>query len=484
MLSLSRACFSPRHLFWLLCLGALSSAWAETPSRVHHYRLELDEALTTLKARACFNGALPRYLIAESLDAAGALKDARIEGSKRRLEPHGAELKLKSSAQDACLVYEVDISPASMRHERGGTLTGRVGDDLVVDVGLWFWRPHTLYPDEDIRLEFVLPEGISVSTPWIRDESAGEATFLAGRTPADWPALVAFGRFKEHIVEIQGATLRIAVLGVTPKINTTAIIAWLRNAALGVTTAYGKFPVPNARLLVIPNAQGSEPVPWAFVQRGGGPSAQFLINHRLPSEELLADWTLFHELAHLLLPYISSQDAWLSEGMASYYQNVLRARRGVISSLDAWQRMHAGFERGRKSQIGTTLADATERMYRNAGYMRVYWQGAAIALVADYRLRVRTRGRHSLDSALAGLAQCCLPSETAWRGRDVLQRLDEITDTTVFTELHDQYIRSEAFPDLSEIYVGLGLEVRNKEIHFIEGSPQAGLRDRIMLGDP
>ncbi len=479
---LTTLCRFPRHLLWLLWATPFTPAWADPPARIHHYRFEVDAALSTLKARACFDGAPPPYLVAESLDASIALKDARIEGIKRNLEPNGTELKLKAAPPGACLLYTVDISPSAMRHERGGNLSGRVGDDLVVDVGRWFWRPDTLAANEDIRLEFILPEGIAVSTPWKREDGAGAATFRAGRTPADWPAVVAFGRFKESVISIPGATLRIAVLGVTPKINAAQIVEWVRNAALGVTTVYGKFPVPDARVLVVPNAQGNEPIPWAFVQRGGGPSAQFLINHRLSAETFLSDWTLFHELAHMLFPYIGSQDAWLSEGMASYYQNVLRARRGVISPLDAWQRLHAGFERGRKSQIGITLADATERMYRNAGFMRVYWQGAAIALLADYRLRVQ--GRHSLDSALAGLAQCCLPSDVTWRGREVLERLDVITGTSVFTDLYEQYIRSEAFPDLKEVYQGLGLEVRDKELHFTEGSPHTALREAMMRAQP
>ena len=38
--------------------------------------------------------------------------------------------------------------------------------------------------------------------------------------------------------------------------------------------------------------------------------------------------------------------AWLSEGTASYYQNVLRARAGILPAEDAWQRMHSGFRRG------------------------------------------------------------------------------------------------------------------------------------------
>ena len=467
------ACFA-------LLIGQWSPAYAQPPNRVHIYEVELDPGLDALRVRACFSGELPRYLMAESLDASGALREARIEGARRPIEPNGTELKLQPGLHDTCVRYEVDISAAATRHERGGNLTVKVGDDLVLDIGLWFWRPGILEADEDIRVAFTLPEGYAVSVPWQRLDGEGRNVFLTGRSPYDWPAVAAFGRFTENLIEVPGSTLHLVVLGVTSKIPADRISEWMLNAAMGVTTLYGKFPVPRARVLVIPNAQGNEPVPWAFVQRGGGPSAQFLINHRLPGEDFVSDWTLFHELAHMLFPYINSQDAWLSEGMASYYQNVLRARRGVITTLDAWQRLHAGFERGRRSQVGATLASATERMYRNAGYMRVYWQGAAIMLLADYRLRVRTQGRQSLDRAMAGIAQCCLKEPLQWRGQDLMAKMDEITGTTVFSELYAQHTTSPAFADLTEVYEGLGLVVREKEVQFLDSAPHRELRELIM----
>ena len=37
------------------------------------------------------------------------------------------------------------------------------------------------------------------------------------------------------------------------------------------------------------------------------------------------------------------------------------------------------------------FADAIERMHREGAYMRVYWEGAALMLMADQRLRERCR---------------------------------------------------------------------------------------------
>jgi predicted metalloprotease with PDZ domain len=184
----------------------------------------------------------------------------------------------------------------------------------------------------------------------------------------------------------------------------------------------------------------------------------------------------------MLLPYIASEDAWLSEGAASYYQNVLRARAGMIAVDDAWHRMHAGFRRGMKSLRGVTLADATERMFRDGAFMRVYWSGAAIMLLADQRLRERTAGEQSLDRALDALGRCCLSGPRAWRGRALMDKLDELTGTTVFRELHDTYVGSERFPDFGQAYARLGLRVAPDEesIELTPDAPQIGDRDAMM----
>jgi len=52
----------------------------------------------------------------------------------------------------------------------------------------------------------------------------------------------------------------------------------------------------------------------------------------------------------------------------------------------------------------------SESMSRNHLYMRVYWSGASIFLLADYALRRQHHNGMSLDSALAALHRCCLPS--------------------------------------------------------------------------
>jgi predicted metalloprotease with PDZ domain len=168
--------------------------------------------------------------------------------------------------------------------------------------------------------------------------------------------------------------------------------------------------------------------------------------------------------------------------MASYYQDVLRGRAGMIPAADAWQHMHASFRRAMQSMPGVTLADATERMYRDGAFMRVYWSGAAIMLLADQRLRTRSNGVQSLDLALARLRECCLSPETGWSALDLFAQLDRLTGTTVFAELYEQHVRSNRFPDLEECYGVLGLrpDPTGERVELVEAAEQRALRDAIM----
>jgi hypothetical protein len=234
---------------------------------------------------------------------------------------------------------------------------------------------------------------------------------------------------------------------------------WVTSGARALASAYGRLPVPDVQLLVVPVGSGREPVPWGEVQRGGGNAVHLYIDQQRPAGEFMADWVLVHELSHLLHPVIDSPDRWLSEGIASYYQNVLRARAGLRSAPWAWDALHAGFERGiRGTPRGRSLAEVSEHMMRDRSFMRVYWSGAAIALLADVELRRRSGGAQSLDTALAAFAKCCLPAEHSWSARELLQRLDRLTGTTVFMTLYREHVDSDDFPDLDALYAELGLQ--------------------------
>ena len=182
----------------------------------------------------------------------------------------------------------------------------------------------------------------------------------------------------------------------------------------------------------------------------------------------------------MLLPFVVHQDRWLSEGLASYYQNVLRARAGNISEKQAWQRLHEGFERGAAGTHGGTLAEAAQAGWDST--MRVYWSGAALMLMADTRLRAMSGNRQSLDSALQALQLCCLDNGKSWRALDLLTELDRITGTQIFSTLYSEHVSNEAFPDLRQTWQALGIKTRFNRVRMGSDAPLSGVRDAIMKG--
>jgi len=228
------------------------------------------------------------------------------------------------------------------------------------------------------------------------------------------------------------------------------IIAWLDHVADQVSMPYGRFPIESPRIVVIPTETGardrSSPVPFGRVTRRGGETVELYVDVDRPIEDMYADWTATHEFSHLLLPRISWRQRWISEGFASYYQNVLMARAGQYTTAQAVRKLSEGFGRGRKSRPELSPNDAAEEGVRRARY-KIYWSGAAIALLADVRLRERSGGSESLDSVLGRFQHCCLPSSRRWSGTELFTRFDELIDEPVFMPLYRQYADAPGFPD-------------------------------------
>lgn len=476
-----------RVLRWAV-LGLFAAGASSADERIHKYRVSLDDALRSMQVRACFSGAAPPFLAVESYDATTAFVEGRmvVPETRRSIAPNGTEMSLKGLPENACIEYAVNLDRARSGHDHSGNSTRRVGKDLFTEVGVWFWRPSRVGSDENIDITFDLPEGVSVSAPWrpLAPED-GRPVYRVGRGAYDRPSAVAFGRFREQKIDVPGGQLRLSILDGNPPATEPGMRAWIEDAARSVAAVYGRFPVPSPQILVMPGARAAEPTPWAYVLRGGQAAAHFFVNQRRPLAEYVEDWTAPHELSHLFLPYVTSNDAWLSEGMATYYQNVVRARSGAITPAEAWQRIHSGFRRGiDKSQKDQTLAQATERMFREGGYMRVYWHGTAILLAADVALRRRSDGAQSLDWVLERFGRCCLDPDVEWTARKVFEKFDEIAGGEIFTRLHEREVQSPRFMDLAPLYSDLGLVAFGGKVELRDDVPGAAIRDAIMARGP
>lgn len=254
----------------------------------------------------------------------------------------------------------------------------------------------------------------------------------------------------ETEIQLRGATLELEIRGSVGERNTTKLARWVRESASQVTLAYGRFPVPTPRVIIVPSRSdpwgGDSPVPFGRVTRDGGETVELYVDVSRSLADLSSDWTATHEFSHLLLPRISWRQKWISEGFASYYQNVLMARAGQYTTELAIEKLTRGLGRGRSSRPELSMNAAAREGVRRARY-KIYWSGAAIALLADVELRERSGGAESLDVVLDRFQHCCLPSQRRWSGTELFTRFDSLIEEPLFMPLYRKYADTAGFPD-------------------------------------
>jgi hypothetical protein len=233
-----------------------------------------------------------------------------------------------------------------------------------------------------------------------------------------------------------------------------ALTAWLHSVAASVEKIYGRFPLAQVRIRVVSDrigfSGGDSPVPFGRVTRNGGEMIELFVNLDRPIEDFYADWTATHEFSHLLLPRISYKQRWISEGFASYYQNVLMARSGHYTTEQALRKLSEGFARGRASRPELSPNEAAQEGVSKARY-KIYWSGAAIALLADVELRQQSGGKESLDVVLGRFQECCLPSRRRWSGTELFTKFDSLIDEAVFMPLYRRHADTKGFPETEQI---------------------------------
>jgi hypothetical protein len=444
------------------------------------YDVRLDAALSAMTVEFCLeDGTGAARLVTRQREAERFRSPARVTRGWVDIVEVGRGIGLRDAEPGSCIAYDVALD--RLEREGGERALRREGESILTSSDLWLWRPADGLKDRPVRLRLDLPAGMEASVPWPPFDRAGaDHVYRLPPTPLGWHDLTAFGRLSFSEIEVPGARLRLAIADASPRADAGAMAAWIREAASAVSTLYGRFPLPAPQVIVVPVGHRGEAVPWAQVQRGGGAAAHFYVDQFRPLEEFRDDWTATHELSHMLLPFVTRDDAWLSEGFASYYQNVLRARAGMIAPALAWEKLYAGFRRGRRDADGETLAEASRDMNRDGAYMRVYWSGAAMALLADVGLRAQSRGEQSLDTVLEGLADCCLPSYRTWTARELLARLDELAGQGLFTELYRRHVDSPEFPDLAGVSAALGIAESSDGLRFTTDRAAAAVRQAIM----
>lgn len=465
-----------------LLLGTLL-AWASqavADKDVHQYRISVDDSLATMQVEARFDGPVSS-VTARSRRAGRYLQEfdncddsPRIRMRNRRMIVPAGGIR--------CMTYTVDLAAAAADQRYNASLAD---GNVIVSSSAWLWRPEVTESSE-IEVQFELPDGMQISVPWRALDASG-TRYRIGKSPESAHAPVAFGRFDTREIHVPGAIMQVSLMRGTTPMDNEEILRWISAAATDVSLAYGRFPNPQPSVVVIPVADSpraqDSAVPYGRVVRDGGETVELFVNQDRPLTEFLDDWTATHEFSHLLLPYVTRQHRWISEGFAQYYQNVLLARSGAYDQERAWQKLYEGFQRGRRSRPELSPNDAAADGSRE-GLMKVYWSGAAIALMADVRLRELSGGEQTLDTVLRDLQACCLPSAHVWEGPELFAALDELAGRDIFMPLYRRYGNTVGFPDTNEVFAQLGLRIDDNRVRIARNARLQHIRHAITAVDP
>jgi len=272
-------------------------------------------------------------------------------------------------------------------------------------------------------------------------------------------------------------------LQIDPTFNATQredVRQWINAISDSLLQVYGRWPRQQWRITVEPaSGSSSDSIPWGQVNRGRVDTVRFYILADAGATRLIENWTSYHELAHLLIPYKGSGDSWFSEGLASYYQNLLQARTGLLDEQTMWQKLLDGLLRGQQqSQFdGTALARVSDNMPGNGAFMRVYWSGAWYFLAADVQLRQQSGGQFGLDDALDALNRCCADQQLA--AAEIASKLDSENRIVLFEPLFWQVRESLKLPDFESLYASLGINIEDGKASLQTQGPGAKLRRGI-----
>jgi hypothetical protein len=447
-------------------------------SAVHQYVVQIDSKIAQASVSVCFDGAAPDYLAVEKLPEKGDLLNLPFSRSGK-IEVFGRRWKTSELKDNACLSYKIDISRFHAKRSRFSRNRKNI---VYIEENSWLWLPTLLAENDQLEIRFKLPLWAEVSAPW-KQIDFNQHRYKIGRQPQAWGYRLLIGDFSvAHLAVDENRFLNVA--SVSNMQNSAEINQWLLDVGRALKSYLGDYPQQQTQIILVPKKRKTgSPVPWGDVSRGNGFGLLLVV---VPSQDIKAfyhDWTAPHEFSHQLLPKLSYDDSWMSEGLSSYLQNILLVRSGHYTTEKAWRKLYQGFQRGERGTIdaSTEPLSKTVSLRRKGGRtMRIYWSGASYFLKADIALRRKSNGVIGLNDILLRLNRCCIQSDKVWHGDELANKLDELSSTKIFSLLYHDIANSEDFPDYSSDLKQLGLslllsESTEEQIKFEPGTKMTSL---------
>jgi hypothetical protein len=279
-----------------------------------------------------------------------------------------------------------------------------------------------------------------------------------------------------QVLAIGGASIQVDFAAGALDLDPPHIIPWVQAAARAVTAYYGKFPVPRARILIIPipGRQGIvQGTTWGDMDGYPG-LTRIRLGQHTTLNDLSEDWTMTHELVHMAFPSLPDNQHWMEEGLATYVEPIARVQTGELSAQKIWADMVHDMPKGEPS------AD-DQGLDRTHTWGRTYWGGAMFCLVADVAIRRQTNNRKGLQDALRAIVIAGGTIDHQGSLPEALQVGDKATGTTVLTDMYKKWSDKPVPVDLPGLWSELGIKSSGGSIEFLSPASLAKVREAITV---
>lgn len=428
-----------------------------------NYTVACARRCAELRVEMAVPAALGSRLVVES-GFGPYLKDVEYEDGARWLpaEGRGDELTASRCRGRACRVrYRVRLAEAA----RGMSDRGRVfaQDDMVVaPPSVWLLRPRGAAAGARFLLRVEPPRDARVATGLFAAADGGYEGALEDLENAPYSA---FGAFSAQTLRVGKQSVEVAI---APGLEGRRrdITAWVDAAAKDVAAYFGRYPVPQALVLVLEGRRG---VTRGKTVGNGGASVMIWVSPTTTPAALAADWLLVHEMVRFGLPNLPREHRWLEEGFATYVEPLARAGRGRLAAPEVWVRLLDGLPQGLPGKTDRGLDDSRT-------WASTYWGGALFSFLADVAIRERTANRKSLRDALRGVQAAGGTIAVRWPLERTLAAGDAATGVPVLRELHAKMGRKRVDVNLDDVWRRLGVSRKGNAVVFDDKAPLARVR--------
>jgi hypothetical protein len=274
--------------------------------------------------------------------------------------------------------------------------------------------------------------------------------------------------FEQSYIELPKGRIRLLISRGKSGVTREQLRAWVAQAGRQVAQYYGRFPVELATVTVLTGDDGDIGGGMAF----GGRFVRVSVGTEATQASLDDDWRMPHELLHLAFPELADQYLYMTEGLSTYLEPVIRAQTGQLSQEHAWGGMVLGFPNGLPTREDKGLD-------RTHSWGNTYWGGARFWLMVDLELRLQSKGKRSLQDVLRGVMDAGGSMQTSWSLEQLFAVARNSTGTDALREVHAKMGAKRAPFDLDALWKKLGVAMEGRTVTFDDAAVLAVHRKAI-----